>query len=117
MVQAEEIVARPHQKESARDPSWLFQVQEKGCTRLPTSKKNTFRGVLPNMKSLVLSTSSNETDKYSDGLKRFGEVLRLTYDQLGHSESLMMSKAKEYAPDFIVYIGSRWGQQPSIAAL
>jgi hypothetical protein len=69
------------------------------------------------LKSLVLSTSSNETDKYSDGLKRFGEMTRLTYDQLGHSESLMYAKVKEYAPDFIVYIGTRWGQQPSIAAL
>jgi Glycosyl transferases group 1 len=69
------------------------------------------------VKSLVLSTSTNETTKYSDGLKRFGEVLLLSYDQLGHSESLMMSRAKEYAPDFVVYIGQRWGMQPSIAAL
>lgn len=69
------------------------------------------------MKSLVLSTSSNETDKYSDGLKRFGEMTRITYDQLGHSESMMLAKVRECAPDLIVYIGTRWGQQPSQAAL
>jgi hypothetical protein len=44
-------------------------------------------------------------------------VLLLSYDQLGHSEALMMARAKDYAPDLIVYIGARWGQQPSQAAL
>lgn len=69
------------------------------------------------MKSLVLSTSTNETTKYSDGLKRFGEVKLLAYDTLGHSESLMLAQAREYQPNLIVYIGSRWGQMPSMAAL
>lgn len=69
------------------------------------------------MKSLVLSTSTNETTKYSDSLKPYGEVKLLAYDQLGHSEPLMMERAKEYAPEFVVYIGSRWGPQPSMAAL
>lgn len=71
------------------------------------------------MKSLVLSTSSNETTKYSDGLRDlgYGEVRLMAYDQLGHSEQLLYAKAKEYAPDLIVYIGTRWGQQPSIAAI
>jgi len=69
------------------------------------------------MKSLVLSTSTNETTKYSDSLKPFGEVKLLAYDQLGHSEPLMMGRAKEYAPDLIVYIGSRWGMMPSDSAL
>jgi len=69
------------------------------------------------MKSLVLSTSTNETTKYSDGLKRFGEVELMAYDQLGHSERLMLDKARAYQPNLIVYIGSRWGQMPSMAAL
>lgn len=69
------------------------------------------------MKSLVLSTSTNETTKYSDSLKPFGEVKLLAYDQLGHSEPMMMARAKEFGPDMIVYIGSRWGMMPSQAAL
>ncbi len=69
------------------------------------------------MKILVISTSTNETTKYAEGLKRFGSVDLLTYDQLGYSESLMLAKAKEHAPDFVAYIGQRWGQTPSIAVL
>lgn len=71
------------------------------------------------MKSLVLSTSSNETTKYSEGLRDcgYGEVRLMAYDQPGHTEQALYAKAKEYAPDFIVYIGARFGQQPSISML
>jgi len=71
------------------------------------------------VKSLVLSTSTNETTKYSEHLRNLnlGPVDLMFYDQLGHSESLMLAKAKEHAPDLVVFIGQRWGMQPSIAAL
>lgn len=71
------------------------------------------------MKSLVLSTSSNETTKYSDSLRNLGlgEVELIAYDPVDRSEQTMYDMTKESAPDFIVYIGTRWGKQPSIATL
>lgn len=69
------------------------------------------------MKTLVLSTQTNETTKYSESLEPFGEVKLLHYDIPDGSEQVLFSKAQEFAPDLIVYIGSRWGKQPSIATL
>jgi hypothetical protein len=71
------------------------------------------------MKALFLSTSSNETDKYHDCLAnlKLGESQIMRYDPLGTTDQILYSKVKEYAPDLVVYIGVRWGQQPSIAAL
>ncbi len=71
------------------------------------------------MKALFLSTSSNETDKYCDCLAnlKLGECQIMRYDPLGTTDQVLYAKVKEYAPDFVAYIGTRWGQQPSIAAL
>ena len=71
------------------------------------------------MKALFLLTGTNEVLKYFESLARLPGWTgsSLLYDDLGYSETLMLSKVKEYAPDLIVYIGSRWGVQPSIAAL
>lgn len=71
------------------------------------------------MKALFLTTGTNEVLKYVDSLANLPswETRNLRYDELGHSEQLMLSRAKEYAPDLIVYIGSRWGMVPSTAAL
>lgn len=71
------------------------------------------------MRSLFLSTSTNETDKYLDSLKNLGlgesEIMR--YDVPGLSDELLYSRVKEWKPDFVVYIGGVFGRQPSAAAL
>lgn len=69
------------------------------------------------MKSLVLLTGTNETQKYAESLRAFGEVAILQYDLAGRTDQLLYDLAKEAAPDFIAYIGSRWGHQPSISTL
>lgn len=71
------------------------------------------------MRSLFLLTSSNEVDKYAETLAglNLGEVKSLRYDKIDHSPSGLLANVRAFAPDLIVYIGSRWGQQPTIAAL
>jgi hypothetical protein len=71
------------------------------------------------MKALFLLTSTNEVLKYFEGLAALPgwEATSLFYDQIGGSEQLLYSRTKEYAPDLIVYIGSRWGMTPSTAIL
>src|SRR4029077_7858334 len=69
------------------------------------------------MKSLVLLTGTNETLKYAESLQQFGEVKILRYDTPGGSDQSLYLGVKEVAPDFIVYVGSRWGPQPSITTL
>lgn len=69
------------------------------------------------MKLLVLLTGTNETLKYAESLEMFGPVSTLQYDVSGRSDQLLFDKAKEAAPDFIAYIGSRWGYQPTISTL
>jgi len=71
------------------------------------------------MKTLVLSTSTNETTKYSESILGLGlgEVVTLPYDIIDQSEQFLYGKIKDCAPDMIVYIGSRWGKQPSISTL
>ncbi len=69
------------------------------------------------MRSLVLKTQTNETDKYAQSLEIFGPVDTLVYDIIERSDQSLYNKANEVAPDFIAYIGSRWGHQPSIATL
>lgn len=44
-------------------------------------------------------------------------VTWLAYDSPGVTEASLYASAKAAAPDFIVYIGSRWGLQPSISTL
>lgn len=71
------------------------------------------------MKSLFLLTSSSEVLKYVDTLRNLnlGEVGHLVYDHPGASDAVLYAKVKEFAPDLVVYIGARWGQQPAIATL
>jgi len=71
------------------------------------------------VKILFLSTSSNETTKYAESLGCLNpeSVAIIRYDDENYVDSLVIAKAKEYAPDFIVYIGSRWGAQITILTL
>lgn len=71
------------------------------------------------MKSLFLSTSTNECSKYPESLRKlgWGEVETQFYDTPGVTDSGRYEAIQAYAPDFIVYIGSRWGIQPAIATL
>ena len=71
------------------------------------------------MKALFLITGTNEVLKYADSLRNLnlGPVDLLQYDQVGASDQVLYGKVKVYAPDLVVYVGSRWGQQPSISTL
>lgn len=71
------------------------------------------------MKTLFMSTSSNETDKYFETFRGlgWGDVDMLRYDIPGITDSGRYESIKASAPDFIVYIGSRWGIQPAVATL
>lgn len=71
------------------------------------------------LKSLFLITGTSEVPKYADSLRNLnlGEVGMLQYDLVDRSDQLLYSKIKEFAPDFIVYVGGVFGKQPSIAAL
>lgn len=71
------------------------------------------------MKSLFLITGTSEVPKYADSLRNLnlGEVGMIQYDLVDRSDQLLYAKIKEYAPDFIVYVGGVWGKQPSLAAL
>ncbi len=69
------------------------------------------------MRSLVMITGTNEVTKYAESLEMFGPVSTLQYDLTGRYDQVLFDKAKEAAPDFIAYIGSRWGHQPSISTL
>ena len=71
------------------------------------------------MRILFLSTSSNETIKYAESLGCLNpeSVAIIRYDDENYVDSLVIAKAKEYAPDFTVYIGSRWGAQVTILTL
>jgi len=71
------------------------------------------------MRSMFLETGTSEVQKYAETMRGLGlgEVGTLRYDEVGGSEKLLYARVKEFAPDLVVYIGSRWGIQPSIAAL
>ncbi len=70
------------------------------------------------MKALFLVTGTNEVLKYAESLGGLGHQIRLLrYDLPGLSDDTLSSRVKEEKPEIIVYIGSRWGQQPSPAAL
>lgn len=70
------------------------------------------------MRSTWLITGTNELQKYVQSLANLGvETTSVIYDAPGTPDSLIVSKVKETKPDLIVYIGSRWGQQPSFACL
>lgn len=71
------------------------------------------------MKALFLLTGSNEVLKYSESLAglKLGAVSTMQYDLPGLSDKDLYAKVKERAPDFVVYLGARWGKQPSPAAL
>lgn len=72
------------------------------------------------MKALFLSTSSNETDKYMESF-RIGvadsELEMYRYDAQEYSDAKTYAAAKAAAPDMIVYVGTRWGPQPSTSTL
>ncbi len=70
------------------------------------------------MRALFLVTGTNEVLKYAESLGGLGHQIRiLRYDLPGLSDETLSGRVKEENPDLIVYIGSRWGQQPSAAAL
>lgn len=70
------------------------------------------------MRAVFLKTGTNETDKYCESIKSVGfEYSTLTYDTPGRSDSVLFGELQEAKPDLVVYIGSRWGPQPSIAIL
>ncbi len=70
------------------------------------------------MKALFLITGTNEVLKYAETLRDLGHSVRLArYDLPGLSDERLYAQVKEETPDLIVYIGSRWGQQPSSVAL
>ena len=79
------------------------------------------------MKGLFVTSATNETIKYGESFEYLGhEVATAKYtNRIGHKgqgtvgigDAEIISRAKEYAPDLIVYIGSRWGDLLSIPAL
>jgi hypothetical protein len=70
------------------------------------------------MKALFLVTGTNEVLKYAEGFKSLGhEVGLMQYDIPGLADGTLYARIKEHKPDLIVYIGSRWGQQPAVATL
>lgn len=71
------------------------------------------------MKVAFLSSSTNETTKYAQGLGKLpGVALELLrYDVEGSNDDSIFQRTKEAQPDLIVYVGSRWGAQLSTHAL
>lgn len=71
------------------------------------------------MRALFLSTSSNETQKYSDSLAclNLGPVSTMVYDTPDTTDANLFGRCKDISPDVIVYIGSRWGPQPATSTL
>ncbi len=71
------------------------------------------------LKTLFLSTSSNETGKYLESLAclSLGPCAMLRYDTPDETDASVYAKAKEFAPDLIVYIGGCFGKQPAVATL
>jgi hypothetical protein len=71
------------------------------------------------MRALFLSTSSNETTKYMESLAclNLGPVEMLRYDEQEVTDANLHSRIKDFKPDIIVYVGSRWGAQPSTHTL
>ena len=71
------------------------------------------------LKTLFLSTSSNETTKYLESLAclNLGPCEMLRYDAPNETDESVYAKAKEYAPDLVVYIGGCFGKQPATATL
>jgi hypothetical protein len=71
------------------------------------------------MKTTFLTTRTNECEKYWESIRAlgWGEVTRIIYDLPGTSDAVLYAQVKDDKPDFVVYIGSRWGQQPSISML
>lgn len=71
------------------------------------------------MRCTFLSTSSNETTKYAESLSSCtgANVSIIRYDLPDVAETDLYLQVRQSKPDLIVYIGSRWGPQPSIAFL
>ena len=72
------------------------------------------------MKCLFLSTSTLETNKYAESFRDGvpGSVVDFyRYDEDGYSDAKAYAATKEFAPDVIVYVGSRWGRQISTSTL
>lgn len=71
------------------------------------------------MKAIFLSTSSGETTKYAESLTLIlgAEPAVVRYDTEEATDASVYAEVKAAAPDFIVYIGSRWGKQPSTSTL
>ncbi len=71
------------------------------------------------MRATFLETGTSEVRRYADSLERlkYGPVTHLRYDVPGLSDSELLRKVAETKPDFICYIGQRWGQTPSTSCL
>lgn len=80
------------------------------------------------MKGLFVTSATNETFKYEDsfGLLPGAEFASVRYTNRngregtrypGLMDEQIVAKAKEYSPDVIVYIGSRWGELVEIPNL
>jgi hypothetical protein len=79
------------------------------------------------MKGLFVTSATNETIKYGESFQYLGhEIETAKYtNRIGHAgqgtvgigDEEILRRAKHYAPDVIVYIGSRWGDVLSIPAL
>lgn len=67
------------------------------------------------MKIVFLSSSSNETTKYAQGLGAlgWGKLELMRYDTPGATDQSTYRQVKAAAPDVIIYVGSRWGPQVS----
>lgn len=71
------------------------------------------------MRAVMLSTSSGETDKYAHSVESVygGNVPIVRYDVPNAQEPDVYAAVKALRPELILYIGTRWGQQPSTATL
>ena len=71
------------------------------------------------MRSLFLSTSTQETDKYEESLAclNLGPTEMIRYDQPDYTAAQLYADVKAWKPDMVVYIGTRWGVQPAIVTL
>lgn len=79
------------------------------------------------MKGLFVTSATNETIKYGESFEYLGHEVRTAkytnrigkpgQGTRGLGDAEILRQAHEYQPDLIVYIGSRWGDLLSIAAL
>ena len=71
------------------------------------------------MKIVFLTTSSGETEKYAESLAcvNGSKVSLLRYDGPEVTDETLYGAVRDLKPAMVVYIGTRWGPQPSILFL